>query len=374
MALHEKLARRQDEFHDLALPHVCSFMPHPQIDFETTVHFAIGTDFSGFAADNFIVISISDPYWASDDSAILNAMLHEVFHIAYGWNSFLRSEAPLADRFLGDMLQQLQNEGMATYVAYKATSFFSAPSEKDFSKLEDEVEVLASLDRLSKLFEQAERQQLPEDGPAWMPDWLAGLLGYESRMTPEELRRELWRVGVEQRAYYVGGAYMAKTIDERLGRDALIATVAEGPRSFVRVYNSLVDGRRRIHEFQTDEDRSTGQALRSAALADDPGQFKRLLSRIRRDPPDEDRIQWFLWSAANALRLRGRLDLAVETYETLLQFNPESADAFDGLGLIHLQQHEKDLALLCFRKSAALEPHRPLAFKMVRDLEGYSLP
>jgi tetratricopeptide (TPR) repeat protein len=375
-ALYRRLMSRRDEFHRLAVPHVCSFLPHQGIDFNTIVHFAIGTDFSGFAADNFIVISISDPHWASDDSAILNSIVHEVFHIGYGWSSHLRTESPLSDRFLGDLVQRLHNEGMATYVAYKATPIFQASSEPDFSKLEDDAEVLASLDRLGELFRQAELQRTAECaeaqdpfGPAWMPEWFARLLGYEIRMSLEELRHELWRVGVEQRAYYVGGAYMAKTIDERLGRDALIATIVVGPRSFVRTYNSLVDERRRIHEFRSDEDQSIGWALKKAALSGDSDQFKSLLAKIRSDPPDDDRIQWYLWSTANVLRLQGYLDLAEETYRVVLQLNPESADAFDGLGLIHLQRGEKELALASFRESTRLEPHRPLAYRMTRELE-----
>ena len=376
IALCEKLLRRRDEFHRLAIPHICSFLPHGEVEFRTTVHFALGTDFSGFAADNFIVISISDPYWASNDSAILNAAVHEVFHIGYGLRSHLRTERPLKNRFLGDILQTLQNEGIATYVAYRARSMFPAPSEADFLKLENEADVLASLQRLGALFRRVERRQNAggehppsRDGPAWMPEWLARFLGLEARMTPAESRRELWRIGVEQRAYYVGGAYMARTIDEKLGRDALVATIAEGPRSFVRVYNTLVDKGRRIYEFQSEEDRSVGQRLREAALTGETDHFRKLLSELQSDPPNDDRIQWHLWSAANVLHLQGRPDLAVETYRTLLQLNPESADALNGLGLIHLQRGERGLALTCFRASASLEPYRPLAFRMIRDLE-----
>jgi hypothetical protein len=49
-----------------------------------------------------------------------------------------------------------------------------------------------------------------------------------------------WDVGVMARAYYVTGAHMARTIDQHLGRAALVATLVIGPLNFVDVYNKLV--------------------------------------------------------------------------------------------------------------------------------------
>jgi hypothetical protein len=44
---------------------------------------------------------------------------------------------------------------------------------------------------------------------------------------------------------------MAKTIDEKLGRDALVAAIPKGPRSFLHTYNSLVDEKLRVLDFYT---------------------------------------------------------------------------------------------------------------------------
>jgi hypothetical protein len=43
---------------------------------------------------------------------------------------------------------------------------------------------------------------------------------------------------------------MAQTIDEKLGRPALVDTIREGPRSFIRKYNSLVSEDMRITRFE----------------------------------------------------------------------------------------------------------------------------
>jgi len=65
----------------------------------------------------------------------------------------------------------------------------------------------------------------------------------------KELKDALWQVGSMDRAYYVAGCYMAKTIDEKLGRNTLVATISKGPRHFLSTYNSLADEKLRVLIF-----------------------------------------------------------------------------------------------------------------------------
>ena len=43
----------------------------------------------------------------------------------------------------------------------------------------------------------------------------------------------------KKRLWYIAGAHMAQAIDEHFGRESLVETVREGPRSFFERYNSL---------------------------------------------------------------------------------------------------------------------------------------
>jgi Putative zinc dependent peptidase (DUF5700) len=57
----------------------------------------------------------------------------------------------------------------------------------------------------------------------------------------KELKDSLWQVGSTDRAYYVVGCYMAKIIDEKLGRDTLVETISKGPGHFLSTYNLFED-------------------------------------------------------------------------------------------------------------------------------------
>lgn len=377
ITLLNKLLSRREEFHQYSIPHICSFMPHKYIDFSTTVYFALGTDFAGFAADNLIVISISDPYWQGSCESILNAMTHEVFHIGYGFNAYARTEIPLKDNYLYNILGKLHNEGLATYVAYKAQSFFPAIAEMDFRMLEDSATVVSLIHDLNNLFQQAEISRRASDST--MKDsehsskkagLLKRLLGIGKPLTEEDLRNRIWTVGVERRAFYIAGAFMAQVIDQRNGRDALVETVARGPRSFVSMYNSLVEHSMQVYEFQIGEEQSNCyHSLRVSALNGNHELFEMQLSDIRQEKPLPEMAQGHLWKIACMLRLRKEHDLAADVYETILLFNPESADSHDGLGLISLAQGKHYDALKHFKKSHELEPERPLAFRMLRLLQ-----
>ena len=57
----------------------------------------------------------------------------------------------------------------------------------------------------------------------------------------EEVKKMGWDTGVIGRSYYVVGTIMCKTIDEILGRDALIKAMSTGPQYWASTYNQLAD-------------------------------------------------------------------------------------------------------------------------------------
>jgi hypothetical protein len=205
----------QDDFLARAIPHICSFLPE-DLDISIPVYFAAYIPPRSFVSGG-VVINVSASYWNGNVENILNNLTHEIFHVGYSHTRPGRTEVALADRQLYDMLDALQNEGTATYVGYTAASLFPAPDEVDYQLLEDPRDV----DRLLKE--------------------VNGLFAKAGTVSDEELQRLAWRKGVTDRGYYIVGAHMARTIDSRLGRAALIETLSAGPLSFVRTYNSLVE-------------------------------------------------------------------------------------------------------------------------------------
>ncbi len=209
------------EFLAEAIPHICSYVAE-DISLDIPVYFTAFVPPRSFVSGG-VVINVSAPYWRGNADNILNNLTHEIFHVGYSRMRAGRSEPPLGNDQLYGMLDALQNEGTATYVGYQAVAVFPAPGERDYRMLENPAHVRRLLGELNDLFAQV--GELPQD----------------------ELRRLAWRVGVTRRAYYIVGAMMAMTIDDELGRDELIRTLAVGPVSFVEVYNSLVSDDTKVH-------------------------------------------------------------------------------------------------------------------------------
>lgn len=210
----------QDDFLAEAVPHLCTFLPE-DLDVSIPVYFTAFIPPRSFVSGG-IVINVSASYWKGNVENILNNLTHEMFHVGYSHMRRERTEIALADEQLYDMLDALQNEGTATYVGYTAASLFPAPDEVDYRLLEDPKDVNRLLEEVNGLFAKV------------------------GTVSDEELQRLAWRKGVTDRGYYIVGAHMARTIDSRLGRAALIGTLSEGPLSFVTIYNSLAGSDMRV--------------------------------------------------------------------------------------------------------------------------------
>jgi hypothetical protein len=222
----DSIVNTQDEFLARAISLVCSFLPEG-MDISIPVYFVAFVPPRSFVSGG-VVINVSARYWKGDVQNIFNNLTHEIFHVGYSHTRPGRTEAPLDDEALYGMLDQLQNEGTATYVGYRAASDFPAPDELDYQLLENTDDVTRLFGEINSLFQAV------------------------GTISEEELQRRSWRSGVTERGYYIVGAYMARTIDGELGRDALIGTLEAGPVSFVSLYNSLaVDDRRILVRWAT---------------------------------------------------------------------------------------------------------------------------
>ena len=214
-----------DYFKSVAVPHVCSYLPDAgNLEIVLTVHLTAYTGSYRFMLENDLFINVIDPYWKCSGNKILNNLVQVLFQQGYRLCRGNENTEP-SDRKLYSLLEYLQSFGMATYVGRQALKIFPAEDIPYFALLEDDSEVIRLRSELNSLYSKA--QAMPE----------------------AELRKAAVETGVRGGAYAVFGAYMAKTIEERLGRPALVETVATGPLSFVRTYNSVAGENERIIEF-----------------------------------------------------------------------------------------------------------------------------
>jgi hypothetical protein len=149
---------------------------------------------------------------------VLNIIVHELFHVGFG--RYIEpidfSKMKTREQTIDLLSRGLQNEGMATYVAYRARQIFpSSKIDPDYTMLENRSDVLRLGEKINHLLELGRSEPF------------------------EEIRDTIWEEGVRSRAYYVVGAYMAGRIEEARGRAALVDTIVKGSRCFIETYNGL---------------------------------------------------------------------------------------------------------------------------------------
>jgi len=252
LRLTESIIAAEGRFREEAIPLVCSYLPDGAY-LDIPVHFTAFVPPRSFVMGG-VVINISAPYWKGNGDNILNNLAHELFHVGYSRQRPHRTEAALRNEQLYGMLDSLQNEGTATWVGFEASAAFPAPDELDYGMLESPDEVTRLLAELNDLFAKV------------------------GRVSEKRLRRLSWNKGVTRRGYYIVGAHMARTIESARGREALVRTIAEGPASFVRLYNALVPEERRIR-YEDVANPAAGAGLSWSRLAA-PGPFGFVLALV----------------------------------------------------------------------------------------------
>ncbi|MBN2149430.1 MAG: hypothetical protein JW726_18725 [Anaerolineales bacterium] len=132
----------------------------------------------------------------------------------------------MANEVVIDMLIGLQNEGIATCIEYKQTKEFPPPYEYFLYRLDKRPIVRWYIREFNELFSVAKAK------PAGVAH--------------DEVYRQIASLAYQKKGFYVVGAAMALTIEEELGRQALIQTVEGGYQAFADAYNSVADEEMRI--------------------------------------------------------------------------------------------------------------------------------
>lgn len=211
--LRDQIMAAQPEFLREAVPKLKSYLP---ADTPLSGRILLSAFLPPYAfawGDDRIVVSLSSAFFAFDRDRVLHLILHELFHNGMAAHQKSPATEPGANAALEDLLWQTQNEGLATYVAYRHRP--PGLRLKDYDRLEDASSVQTAFQHLRSLLAQARRTNNRADPAA---------------------AAEAWRLGVEARAFYVAGAHMARSIENQLGRPVLVQTIRDGPRSFFERY------------------------------------------------------------------------------------------------------------------------------------------
>jgi len=233
----KKLVESVTKIREKGIPHICSYLPS-DTKINATIYLAsfifLGKDKPQFVPTAFVYegnscLNVTSTSWKSNIDNPVHEIVHEIYHTGYSQH---QSTVPLEEemttqQLFSHILWQLHNEGLATYVTYKVLNEFPS-EEKDYDLLENPSEV-------ARLFEN-----------------VRNLIQDVRSKPPSDVKDDVIKVGISERGFYIAGAYMVQTIDEKLGKNALIESVIEGPKHFLDTYNSIA-GPERVIDVQNEE-------------------------------------------------------------------------------------------------------------------------
>jgi hypothetical protein len=228
LGLTDKLMVLEKREHEGFIKHISSYLP-PNTAFNAYVYFVAFTIPYAFCVEqNKIGIDITADEWYFDPECLFNMIIHEVYHVGYRVNStekkYIDNEPENIEQFIRFNYAYILSEGMATYVAYKALELFpSNYKHDDYKLLEDDKKVKNAFIEINKLLEKTKADSI------------------------STLKKEAWDIGVGKRAYYISGAYMCQTIENKFGKKYLVELLHKGGQQFIKKYNELASDNYKIN-------------------------------------------------------------------------------------------------------------------------------
>ena len=340
----KELQEKESLFNSKAIAHICSFLPASTVGFNRSVYFTAYTLSWAFASGDVAVVNINSTYYEDELGKILNTMIHEIYHVGYRSNVLYQTDIPMESSGQEEIIHTLLNEGLATYVSYSADSLFpyKIPSV-DYVKLEDKKELIRLHGELNRFFILSEN----------MPE--------------REMDSISWELGVMQRAYYVVGSFMAKTIDEKLGREALVSLIRKGPSSFINTYNAIAPDDLKIVTFKVSEELPIELKMKQALLKNDMEDFNYLKKELINADLDS-LMEQKLDDMANIFIDAEKNTEAIEILRLNTVLFPSSWNVYQRLGERLVISGNKKEAIKNFQKSVELNPENDNGINELKKL------
>ena len=197
-----------------------AYLPR-EINFSSTLFCIIGYDI-GVVSDGNAYLNLGHPLFHEHKRELLYIAMHELHHVAYTQlNPTFSFDDLRTTKDLARIIRYSTHlEGLAVYSSFDRRRKEKGFTHRDYIALNDPDKMIQLsfqfFDVLDK-YENMPCRALVDD------DW--GVL-------------ELMSDG--ERLWYVVGAWMAESIERRLGMEALNSTMVQGPEAFFKVYQKSV--------------------------------------------------------------------------------------------------------------------------------------
>jgi len=342
-----KLEAELADFVAKAKPILAKYLPQREFcRIDSKVYFTAFTAFDSMNIWDSVVINVLNPRYLLDADFILNTLVHELYHSGYGSCSAFREE-PMLEQKLYYILECLQNEGLATYVAYQASQRYPAANNRDYS-------LAASDEQVSGLRNE-----------------INVFLSNISEMPSDRALRDIFELGVRRRAFYVVGFDMARTIEQRMGCEKLAESVAQGPISFYELYNSLADGHDKVWPIDLSSHLSKVDLLKRAFECADGRRVQAATEMIleKRSEIPQSELESFYRLGYRLLRGKKQYDQAETVFELIKQLGENPSFAYAYLCEIEINRGNTKRAAELLSKALELDPSNPLAGELQSRLK-----
>jgi hypothetical protein len=189
----------------------------PPYNYSTILYFIIGYDI-GIVSDGNAYLNLGHQLFHENKRELLYFAMHELHHAVYTQINpiFSFDDLKTTKNLVNIIKYSTHLEGLAVYCSYNKRRRENEYSHHDYVTLND-------LDKTRK----------------YVARYFEILSIYENescRLIDENDFSILDVMSGGDRLWYIVGAYMAKLIDEQLGRDTLNKTITDGPESFFEAY------------------------------------------------------------------------------------------------------------------------------------------
>lgn len=208
---------KDSDFYE-AFDEITEYLPR-NLKLDCKLYLMVGYDI-GIVSKGNAFLNVGHPFYHKNKRELLYLSMHELHHVGYAYYHPIYSLEEI--KTTADLLRIIKHsthlEGLAVY----------SPLKRRLREIgivhEDYITIVTNHEEKSKRV--TEFFQILKD-----------LEHTPERVITKEDLKLLKRMSGGPRLWYITGAHMAQTIDEKLGRDTLIQTIINGADNFFEVYS-----------------------------------------------------------------------------------------------------------------------------------------
>ena len=214
LAFLENIITEEDNFIEQIEKVIFEYLPQ-KTSICAKVYLSVFQPQYAFTLDNDIVLNIASSFYEANVQKVFILIAHEIYHT--GFSQYRKPALPELecknkDELIQNIIWQIQNEGMATYIASHIWKLYPNVYIYDYELLSDPSRIIIAFNELRELFDKFQNDDIAS------------------------IKKAIWDIGIVKRIFYVTGAYIAQIIEEKFGRERLIQTILNGPKDFIDIY------------------------------------------------------------------------------------------------------------------------------------------